>query len=205
MEDRKGDLERGIAQVRIEGVELIRGAERLVGDRAKRERCNVGASHALGSSARSIGAFLRLVRAEPERPNEHELLDPRHGRERPVAERIAVDGNLPPPGEPDPLRLARGFDPGPSTVVAQKDHREAAPRPGHERRRDRQQDARTVSRLAIGGDRPAVTHPPQPLQRPVEQLARRSRVQVRDKADATGVELGSVGRVGHGRALQRCV
>ena len=110
MEDRERNLERRVAQVRVEGVELIGRAERLVGDGAKRERRDVRAADALGPSAGAIGTRLGLVRAEAERPNEHELLDPWHRRDRRVAERVAVDGHLPPPGEPDPLGLARGFD-----------------------------------------------------------------------------------------------
>ena len=171
VEDREGNLERLVAQVRVEGVELVGRAERLVGDRAKRERRDVRATNALGPSAGAIGARLGLVRTEAEGPDENELLDPRHRRERRVSERIAVDGHLPPPGEPDPLGLARGLDAGPSCVVSKEDHREPAPGAGHERGRDRQQHAGTVARLPVGRDRAAVTHPPQPLQRPVENLA----------------------------------
>ena len=171
MEDRERNLERRVAQIRVERIQLIGRAERLVGDGAKRERRDVRAAHALGPSPGAIGARLGLVRTEAEGSDEHELLDPWHRRHRRVAERVAVDGHLPPTGEPDSLGLARCFDPDASCIVPKEDHREPAPWPRHERGGDRQQNARAVARLSIGGDRTAMSHPPQPLQRPVENLA----------------------------------
>jgi hypothetical protein len=199
VEDREGDLQRLVAQVGVERVELVRRAQRLVGDSAKRERRDVRATDALCPTTGAIRARLGFVRAEPEGANQDELLDPRLRGERGLAERVSVDRNLPPAREPDPLGLTRRLDACARGVVSQEDHREPAPRSGYEHRGDRQQHARAVPGLPVGGNRAAVTHPPQPLERCVEDSTRRPRMQVRDEADAAGVELGSVGRVDQGR------
>ena len=75
MEDREPDGELSVFEIRIDGRELIRRAERLVDDGAKRKRGDVSALDTLRTPQRAIGARFRLVAVDAERADEHELLD----------------------------------------------------------------------------------------------------------------------------------
>ena len=103
------------------------------------------------------------------------------------AERVRANRDAPPAAEVEPFRRARLLDPGARVVVAQEDRRQPAPRPGHERRRDRQQDPRAVAGAPVGRHGAAMPHPPQPLERRVEHVARRAAADVGDEADAAGI------------------
>ena len=201
VEDGERRGEGRVAQVRVEGRELIRRAERLVGDRAERERADVGAVVALGSLPRSIGPLLGLLETGAERPAHDDLLDPRGRGAGGVAERRGVDRHLAPAEHLEPLRSARGLDALARAVVAQEDHPEPAPRGRQERRRKREQQPRAVAAEPVGGHGPAMADAPERLERVVDDVAARPAGRVRDEPDAAGIALahGVVERPeGHG-------
>ena len=78
-----------------------------------------------------------------------------------------------------------------------------APRPRHERGRDRQEQAGAVTGAAVRGDSATVTDVREPLQRRVQDLPRRAALCVGDEADATCVALDALllAEVVHGRPL----
>ena len=82
-----GDSPVRIAKVGVEARELGRGAERLVGDRAERERGDVDALDELRPPPGAVGPELRVVAA---RRRENELGDARHAGGGARAERGAV-------------------------------------------------------------------------------------------------------------------
>ena len=85
MEDRERHREPRVAQVRVERRELVGRAERLVGDRAERERRDVRPGT---RSARRRARYARRSAsssADAERPQEHELLDPSAASPRAVS------------------------------------------------------------------------------------------------------------------------
>ncbi len=197
VEDAERDLERRVAQVVVEDGELIGRAERLVGDRAERERGDVRGDRALGELAGPEGTALRLVGIEA-RSRQEQLLDPRRTRLRLRPERVRGDRHLTPPEHLQPFLatdcckdLAVGF-------VAEEDHAEPGAGHGQQRRGKREQQAGTVARLPVGRNRSAVLDAPEPFEQRVDDLARCTAAHVRDEADAAGIELG-------GTVVQRAV
>jgi hypothetical protein len=187
MEDREPDGELSVFEIRIDGRELIRRAERLVDDGAERERRNVRALDMLRSPERTIGATFGLVAVDAERADEHELLDVGQGRAGVRAERVGADWDAPPVTEVEPFQPAGVLDLRARRLAAQEDRRQSAPRARDERGRDRHQDAGAVAGAAISGDGASVLHPPEPLERSVEDAARCATADVSDKADAAGI------------------
>ena len=167
-----GTVERRVAEVDVELGELVGGAERLVRDRAERERGDVGA----GRRARRAGARGRRA-ARPRRR--------RAPARRGAAARSAACTRAPRPrarrGRPAPRasRAARGPPRG----------RRPRSRRGRPRRGGRPCRARTpgsgrsaagigrstpgaVAGLAVGGDRAAVADAAEALEQRVDDLAR---------------------------------
>ncbi len=134
------DPERGrhgrVAEVGVEGRQLVGGAERLVRDRAEGERDHVEPRSQLGPAARAVGPALELVGVEALGGAEGELLDPGRAREGAGAERRRVDRHLAPPERLEPLLAAAVLDGLPRALVTEEDHRQAAARLGKERRRE---------------------------------------------------------------------
>ena len=89
VEDPERHLEPRIAQIRIEGVELVGGAERLVDDGSEGKGGGVDIGAAVEPLPRGVGAPLGLVGRDPPRTLEHGLGDERRRRARGVAERTA--------------------------------------------------------------------------------------------------------------------
>jgi len=189
VEDAERDLERRVAQVGVEGGELVGRTQRLVGDRAERERGDVRGDRPLGALAGAEGAALRLVRVEPG-SGEHELFYARRARPSLVAESVGVDRHLAPPEHLQPFLATSRCKSLAVRFVAEEDHAEPAARRGQQRARYREQQAGTVARLPVGGDGTAVLDAAKPLEQRVENGTRGAAADVGDEADAAGVELG---------------
>ena len=192
MEDAERSLELGIAQIGIEGRELIGRAECLVRDGAERERDDVGArGRRLDALARPIGAGLRFVKARAERLQENELLDRRHRRPPLLSKRVGDDRNLTPAPHAQSFLSARLLDRRARVLVPEEDHPEPAPGAGDQSARQRQQDARAVAREPVGGDRPAVAHAREPFQEAVDDRTRGAAGRIGEEADPAGVALAA--------------
>jgi hypothetical protein len=192
MEDAEGSLELGIAQIGIEGCELIGRAECLVGDGAEGERDDVGArGRRLDALACAKGASLRLVKARAEWLQEDELLDPRHRRPSLFSECLGCHRNLTPAAETQSLCPARLLDRRARALVPQEDHPEPAPRTGDQSAGQRQQDACPVAGQPVGGDRPAVAHAQEAFQKTVDDRARGAARGIGEETDAAGVALAA--------------
>ena len=189
VEDRERHLERAIAEVGVELPELVGRAEGLVRQRAEGHRDDVRAGDPSGTAACAVGAKLGGVRVQSERPQEHELLDGRHRPASRLAQRLRHDGDAPPARSLDSLPRAGLLDSGARALVTEEHLGEPAPRPRHERCRNRQEDAGAVARAVVGGDRPTVPDVRKPFERGVENLTRGAAARVGDEADATGVAL----------------
>ncbi len=188
MEDAEGDSQRGLDEVRIEGGELVRGAERLVGHGAERERGDVRpGGEPFGASPCTVGAGLGFVERRAERLQQDELLDARHARSGLRAERVRYDRDRAPPAQSDPLRGAGLLDRVAGGLLAQEDHRQPAPGRGNERPRNRQQDSGAVTRPPVGRDGAAMTKARQSFEHAVEDCARGPACRIGEKADAAGV------------------
>ena len=184
VEDRPGDLERRVAQVGVERVQLCRRAESLVGDRAEGERGDVDAVDRLGAAAGAVRAELRVGLVAR---REEQLRDARHARYRRRAEGRHLERHVAPAGGLEALRATGLLDDVPQPRLAQEAHRQAGTaRPG-ERRRERQEHARAVAGDAVGGPRAAVRDGGQARERAIEQLARGAAAYVGDEADAAGI------------------
>jgi hypothetical protein len=103
------------------------------------------------------------------------------------AERVGADGDAPPVTQVEPFQLAGVLDLRTRRLPAQEDRRQPAPRARDERWRDRHQDAGAVAGAAISGDGASVLHPPETLERSVEDAPRRAAADVGDEADAAGI------------------
>ena len=131
----------------------------------------------LGPAARAVGA--RLVA-----PAQEQLLDARHGRERAAPSASVSTGTS---------RHSSGSSPSArqaSSIAsrAASSRRKTIAMPGTSLRQ-RQQHARAVAGLAVGGGRAAVAHVAQPLEQGVDDLARGASGGVGDEADPAGVTL----------------
>src|SRR5262249_37734494 len=84
-------------------------------------------------------------------------------------------------------------------IVAEEDHAEAGRASREQRRRQRQQEAGTVARLAVGGDGASVLGPARALEARVQDLARRAPAGLPGTADAACSE-----RDGRGVQALRC-
>jgi hypothetical protein len=116
-----------------------------------------------------------------------ELLDRRNARRGRLAERARVGGDAPPADDPKALGGSRILDAAARAVLAQKDHRQSAPRPRNEHRCERKQDPGAVPGQAVGRDGATVPHAAEPLECGVEDRPRRAAAEVGDEADATRV------------------
>ena len=130
VEDPERRRDRRVAQVGVEGGELVGSAERLVGDRAEGERGDVETGRQLRAAPRPVGAALELVGVEALGRPEDELLDARRAGERPRPERRRVDRHLAPAQRLEPLVAAALLDGLARALVADEDHGQAAPRLG---------------------------------------------------------------------------
>ena len=186
VEDRERRGPALVPEIEVEAGELGRRAERLVRDRAERERRDVDAVHELRAPASPVRALLGVLVVAR---REHELRDPGHGRERRRPERGHVDRHVAPAERLEPLRSARLLDDAAEPRLAQEAHRD--PRAGGPGQRvvEREQDARTVARDAVGRPGAAMRDGGEAGERPVDELARRAPLRVGDEADAAGVAL----------------
>ena len=205
--------ERRVGEVGVEEGQPVAEHERLVGDRPEREAREVvadafRATGRLGASPGARTPAARRRRRPSPRGAAAALGSGWAGRQRVGPEVRLVDGDGPPAGELESLRRRT-----PSATAAWA-RRTAAPssrsknpnatprragveRPverrgtelGEEGVRDRREDTGTVARHAVRGDRGAVAHTAQPLERELDDAARRARG-VGDEADAAAVELG---------------
>jgi hypothetical protein len=180
MEDRERDGERGILEIRVEADELGRGAERLVGDGAERQRRDVHPGDALGPPAGAVGAPLGIGMLGR---SEQQLVDPRQRRERRDAEGGGADRDLAPACRLQPLRPACVLDGGSQPALAKEAHRDSGAVGAGERRAQRDEDAGAVTRHTVGGPRSAMADRGETRKSPVEQLARGAPAQVGDEAD----------------------
>jgi len=113
-------------------------------------------------------------------------------------------GHVPPPGRLETLGPACLLDHVLEPGLAKEAHGDPGAGSSSERRRERQQHARSVARDPVRGPGAAVRHRREAGQRAVEELARGTTVGVRDQADATGVALALV-VVEKGARAQRCL
>ena len=190
VEDPEGRRHRRVAEVGVEGRELVGGAERLVGDRAEGERGDVEARRQLCAAARTVGAALELVGVDALGRADGELLDPGSTRTRTGAERRRVDRHLAPAQRLEPFVAAALLDRRARALVTDEDHGQPAAGLGQQRGRERQQDARPVPRLAVGRGGAAVADAAQAREQEVDDLTGRGPGRVRDEADATGTAVG---------------
>ena len=197
MEDRPRDSPVRIAEVGVEARELRRGAERLVGDRAERERGDVDALDELRPPPGAVGAQLRVVVA---RRRENELGDARHAGGGARAERGDVDGHVAPAERLERLRATRVLDDPAQPGLPEEAHREAGAVDAGQRRVQRQQQPGAVAAHAVGGPGAAMRDRGEPGERAIEELAGRPPVRVGDEPDPAGVAFA--GRIvecgGHG-------
>ena len=189
VEDPEARREGRVAEVAIESRELIRGAERLVRDRAKRERGEVRAPCPFRAPPGQVGAPFERVVVQPLRGKEDELFDQRRARLSIRSERARVDGNLAPAGRGDPLGGAGGFDGLAGRLVPKKDHRQPAARLRQECSRERQEEPGAVPRPPVGGRRSPVTHAGEPREQEIHDLARGPAERIGDEADSASVVL----------------
>ena len=182
-------LELGPSQIEVELAELVGRAQRLVGDGAERERCDVGAAGALGLAPGPVRAPLGLVVGQPPRWAEQELDDPGHALPALGAEVLRIGRDVAPAARLEALLPARRLDPLPRLLVAQEHHREAGAGLGQERRRQRQQDAGAVPRLAVGGGGAPVANPAETLDQRVDDRPGGAPACIRHEADPAGVAL----------------
>ncbi len=190
VQDAEGDGEPRIAEVGVEGGELVRGAERLVRDRPEGERGQVDAARALGPPARTVGAQLELAVVELRRRPEGELLDERRARASRGTEGARVDRHLAPAGGLDALGAAGGLDRVPAALSAEEGHGDPVRGVRDERDRNWEQDPRAVARPAVGGRCPAVPDAAEAFEQRIDDLARGAPPRIGDEADAAGVALG---------------
>ena len=183
-----GTASSGRLQVEVELAELVGRAQRLVGDRAERERGDVGAAGALGLAPGPVRAPFGLVVGEPPRRAEQELDDPGHALAL-GAEVLRVGRDVAPAVRLETLLPAGRPRSAPRSLVAQEHHREAGAGLGQERRRERQQDAGAVARLAVGRGGAAVANPAETLDQQVDGSPGRRARGIRDEADPAGVAL----------------
>ncbi len=188
VEDREGDGESGILEIRVEPGKLCGRAERLVGHRAERERSDVDAGNPLGTPPRPIRTALGVGML---RGGKHQLLDPRQRGDRGHAERRRAGRHLAPAGGPQPLRAARVLDRGTEPALAQEAHRNSGAADPGEHRTERDEDARAVSGHPVGRPCSPVPDRREACERPVEELPRSAALQVGDEADATRAALAS--------------
>ena len=193
VEDAERDLEIGPLQVEVERAELVRRAERLVGDGLEGERGDVGAARSLGAAAGAVGAPLRLVVGEAGGRRQQKLLDPRHRRPPELAEVVRIDRHHPPAERLEILGPAGLLDVRTRRIVAQEHHSQPASRFRTHRVRKRQQETGSVTRPAVARDGAPVAHPAQALEQRVEDGAGGPPAAVGNEADPAGVALG--GRV----------
>ena len=190
VEDPERHLEPRIAQIRIEGVELVGGAERLVDDGSEGKGGGVDIGAAVEPLPRGVGAPLGLVGRDPPRTLEHGLGDERRRRARGVAERGRVDGNGAPPAHGDPLGRAGPLDRPPPVRTAQEHHGEAQVGLRHERGRKRQEQAGAVARPSVRGEGSPVANAVQRLEEGIEDEPRGPAGEPGDEPDATGIAFG---------------
>ena len=127
VEDAERNLDLGIGEVGVEGVELLGGAERLVGDRAKGERRDVRVrARTLDSLARAQSRKLGLLVACARRRNEMSLDDRRRACSGALAEAQRLDRDVAPAGEADALLRAGTLDRRARGLVVHEHHRQAA-------------------------------------------------------------------------------
>ena len=181
VEDTERDGEVRAAKVGVELRELVGGAERLVDDRAERERGHIEVVARVESLARAERRELGVASGGR---LEQRLLDQWGRRAGGRAERVRVDRHLAPRAYRDALRAARVLD---GVPCAAEHHREPEPGLGQQRRRKRQQQPRTVPRACVGGDGATMAHTPKRLEHAVEHLPRRRTVEPRHEPDATGI------------------
>ena len=188
MEDRKRHGELRVLEVGVEARELAGRAERLVGHRPERERCDVDAGDALGPPAGAVRASLGVLVLGW---SEHELFDAWKRGESRDAERLRPDRDAAPAARLETFRPAGVLDRRAQPALAEEAHREPGAGPSGQRLGEWQQDPRAVTRDAVGRPRPAVPDGGKPGEGPIEQLARRAPAHVRDEADATGIPFAS--------------
>ncbi len=187
MEDSERHRERRIAQVGVEGFELVGGAERLVGDGAERERSDVRARLLLHAPASAISTCFCLVERDTEWLEEDQLLDPRHRGPRLLAQHGRHRRDRPPAAKPESLGHAGLLDRGAGCFVSKEDHCETAPGPGNQSAGEWKEEACAVTGQTIGADRAAMAHPRQPFEQPVDDRARSTAARIGEEADAAGV------------------
>ena len=175
VEDSERHRERRIAQVGVEGLELVRGAERLVRDRAERERGDVRARLLLYTPACAIGTSFRLVERDTEWLEQDQLLFPYTTLFRPPA------------AKPEPLGHAGLLDRGAGRFVSKEDHCKTAPGPGNQSAGEWEEETCAVTGQPIGADRAAMAHSCQPFEQPVDDRARSTAARIGEEADAAGV------------------
>ncbi len=200
VEDRERDGEGRILEVLVEPRELARRAQGLVGDGPERKRSDVDARHAFRAAPRSVRTPLGVVLAR----SEQELLDARKRGERSDAQRGGAYRNRAPAGRLEALGAARVLDRQPEPTLPEEAHREPGTGRARDRRREGQEDARTVARDAVRSPSSAVSDRRKPCQRPVEQLPRGATAHVRDEPDAAGIALAS-GVVEEALLVAHCV
>jgi hypothetical protein len=192
VEDAEGHLVRRVAEVRVEVGELVRGAERLVRDGAKRERDDIEEARArrlLGPAPRPVRAPLELVLVDVG-PDENRLLDRRHEGPRVRAEGIRLDGNVAPLRHSDPLLAARRLNDLAGALVAREHHREPSAL-RNEEARERQDHARPVRGLPVSGEGAAMPDAGERAEHGLEDLATRAAARLGDEPDTAGVALAS--------------
>ncbi len=190
VEDPEGRHHRRVAEVGIEGGELVGGAERLVGDGAEGERDDVEAGRQLCAAPRAVGTALELVGVEALGRPERKLLDAGSARERRGAERRRGDRHLAPAQRFEPFVPAALLDGLARSLVANEDHRQPASGLGEQRGRQGQQNAGAVAGLAIGSSGAAMADAAEPREQEVDDLAGGRAGRVRDEADAAGTAVG---------------
>ena len=199
VEDRPGGCPVGIAEVGVEARELGRGAERLVGDRAERERGDVDAFDELRPPPRAVRAKLGVDDVGALR-REHELGDARDARGRARAERGGIDGHVAPAERLERLRATRVLDDPAEPGLPEEAHREAGAVDAGQRRVQREEQPGAVAADAVGGPRAPMRDRGEPGERAVDELAGRPAVRVGDEPDPAGVAFAAriVEWSGHG-------
>ncbi len=198
MEDREPALAQIVGQIRIELSQAIRGAQRLVGDGAERERRDVTAQvpvpgRPLDPSASPERPSFSLLCVATEWARDDRLEDQGLRPGRGGAQGALVHRHLTPCLHVELLVAAGGLDHPPGLGVALRVHEHhgdtAAAPGGQETVGQRQKDTGAVSGQLVGGDRSSMLHAAQGLEPGLHDRARGLSPCVGDEADAAGIAL----------------